>query len=80
MEQMMLSEQLEVMMKKYLNERERHVIKLRFGMEDGRNWKLNEIAQEYHLCMEWIRKIEKRALKKMAEPQRSRMIQDYLRG
>jgi len=61
-----------------LTGRERRVLQLRFGLEDGRARTLEEIGKEFHLTRERIRQIEERALRKLRHPSRSRKLRDYL--
>ena len=63
-----------------LTERERQVVKLRFGLEDGRPRTLEEVGQVFNVTRERIRQIEAKALKKLKNPVRGRMIQDYLKN
>ena len=76
-EQMMLREQLYEILGD-LKEREREVIILRFGLEDGRPRTLEEVGAVFHVTRERIRQIEAKALKKMKNPKRSRSLQSYL--
>jgi RNA polymerase primary sigma factor len=61
-----------------LTDRERGVLQLRFGLEDGRARTLEEVGKEFHLTRERIRQIEAKALRKLRHPSRSRKLQDYL--
>ena len=61
-----------------LTEREARVIKLRFGLEDGRTRTLEEVGKEFHVTRERIRQIESKALRKLRQPSRSRKLKDYL--
>jgi len=61
-----------------LTDRERRVIKLRFGLEDGLARTLEEIGKEFNLTRERIRQIEAKALRKLRHPSRSRKLKDYL--
>jgi len=76
-EQIMLKDQLTELLS-CLKDREREVIKLRFGLEDGRPRTLEEVGYEFNVTRERIRQIEAKALKKMKNPTRSRFIKDYL--
>ena len=61
-----------------LTEREQKVLKLRFGLEDGRARTLEEVGKEFKLTRERIRQIEVKALRKLRHPSRSRKLKDYL--
>ena len=61
-----------------LTEREQKVLKLRFGLEDGRARTLEEVGKEFKVTRERIRQIEAKALRKLRHPSRSRKLKDYL--
>ncbi len=61
-----------------LTPRERKVLELRFGLEDGRSRTLEEVGREFHVTRERIRQIEAKALRKLRHPSRSRKLKDYL--
>ena len=61
-----------------LTDRERKVILLRFGLEDGRARTLEEVGKEFNVTRERIRQIEAKALRKLRHPSRSRKLKDYL--
>ena len=61
-----------------LNEREQKVLKLRFGLEDGRARTLEEVGKEFNVTRERIRQIEAKALRKLRHPSRSRKLKDYM--
>jgi RNA polymerase primary sigma factor len=61
-----------------LSDRERRVLLLRFGMEDGRARTLEEVGKEFSVTRERIRQIEAKALRKLRHPSRSRKLKDYL--
>ncbi|MCC8044628.1 MAG: RNA polymerase sigma factor RpoD [Clostridiales bacterium] len=61
-----------------LTERERQVIKLRFGLEDGRARTLEEVGKEFNVTRERIRQIEAKALRKLRHPSRSKRLKDFL--
>ena len=61
-----------------LTEREQKVIRLRFGLEDGKARTLEEVGQEFSVTRERIRQIEAKALRKLRHPQRSKKLKDFL--
>ena len=61
-----------------LTEREEKVIRLRFGLEDGKARTLEEVGKEFNVTRERIRQIEAKALRKLRHPSRSRKLKDYL--
>ena len=61
-----------------LTPREEHVLKLRFGLEDGRTRTLEEVGKEFDITRERIRQIEAKALRKLRHPSRSKRLKDYL--
>lgn len=61
-----------------LTEREQKVLRLRFGMDDGRARTLEEVGKEFSVTRERIRQIEAKALRKLRHPSRSRKLKDYL--
>lgn len=61
-----------------LTEREQKVLKLRFGLEDGRPRTLEEVGREFHVTRERIRQIEAKSLRKLRHPSRSKKLKDYL--
>lgn len=61
-----------------LTEREEKVIKLRFGLEDGKPKTLEEVGKEFNVTRERIRQIEAKALRKLRQPSRSKKLKDYL--
>ena len=73
----LLREQLEEVLGT-LTEREQKVLKLRFGLEDGRSRTLEEVGKEFNVTRERIRQIEAKALRKLRHPSRSRKLKDYL--
>ena len=73
----LLREQLEEVLST-LTEREQKVLKLRFGLEDGRARTLEEVGKEFKVTRERIRQIEAKALRKLRHPSRSRKLKDYL--
>jgi RNA polymerase primary sigma factor len=58
--------------------RERKVLELRFGLEDGRSRTLEEVGREFHVTRERIRQIEAKALRKLRFPSLSKKLRDYL--
>ena len=73
----MLKEQL-VEVLDTLTDREQKVLKLRFGLEDGRARTLEEVGKEFEVTRESIRQIEAKALRKLRHPSRSKKLKDYL--
>ena len=73
----MLKEQL-VEVLSTLTDREQKVLKLRFGLEDGRARTLEEVGKEFEVTRERIRQIEAKALRKLRHPTRSKKLKDYL--
>ena len=61
-----------------LTPREEHVLKLRFGLEDGRTRTLEEVGLVFNITRERIRQIEAKALRKLRHPSRSKRLRDYL--
>ncbi len=72
-----LREQLEKVLDT-LTEREREVLKLRFGLEDGYSRTLEEVGHIFEVTRERIRQIEAKALKKLRHPSRNKILRDYL--
>ena len=75
--QTLLKEQLDEVLDT-LTEREQKVLRLRFGMNDGRARTLEEVGREFDVTRERIRQIEAKALRKLRHPSRSRKLRDYL--
>ena len=73
----MLKEQLEEVMNT-LTPREAKVLKLRFGLEDGKARTLEEVGREFDVTRERIRQIEAKALRKLRHPSRSKKLRDYM--
>ncbi len=76
-ESVMLREQIDLLLGD-LKERERQVIVLRFGLEDGHPHTLEEVGKEFNVTRERIRQIEAKALRKLRNPVRSKRIRDFL--
>lgn len=74
---MLLKEQLEEVLDT-LTPREEKVLRLRFGLDDGRTRTLEEVGQEFGVTRERIRQIEAKALRKLRHPSRSKKLKDYL--
>ena len=72
-----LREQLEQVLST-LTEREREVLKLRFGLEDGYQRTLEEVGHIFEVTRERIRQIEAKALKKLRNPKRNKPLRDYV--
>jgi RNA polymerase primary sigma factor len=64
----------------HLNDREKQVVRLRFGLEDGQARTLEEVGREFGVTRERIRQIESKTLAKLRHPQRSQKLRDYLDG
>lgn len=75
--QQLLREQLEEMLEE-LTDREREVLRLRFGLEDGHPYTLEEVGRRFGVTRERIRQIEAKALRKLRHPSRSKKLRDYL--
>jgi RNA polymerase primary sigma factor len=73
----LLKEQVEEVLHT-LTPRERRVLQLRFGLEDGRSRTLEEVGKEFAVTRERIRQIEAKALRKLRHPSRSKKLKDYL--
>ena len=73
----LLKEQLEEVMNT-LTPREAKVLKLRFGLEDGKSRTLEEVGKEFNVTRERIRQIESKALRKLRHPSRSKKLRDYM--
>ena len=74
----LLREDLEEVMSS-LSEREKVVLKMRFGLEDGHPRTLEEVGREFHVTRERIRQIEAKALRKLKHPTRAKKLREYLR-
>ncbi|MBP7997933.1 MAG: RNA polymerase sigma factor RpoD [Chloroflexi bacterium] len=62
----------------FLNERERSVLEMRFGLNDGKDHTLEEVGKQFGVTRERIRQIEAKALRKLRHPSRSKSLRDYL--
>ena len=62
----------------FLNERERAVLEMRFGLNDGKDHTLEEVGKQFGVTRERIRQIEAKALRKLRHPSRSKSLRDYL--
>ena len=76
-ESVMLREHIDALLGD-LKERERQVIVLRFGLEDGHPRTLEEVGKEFNVTRERIRQIEAKALRKLRHPSRSKVLKDFL--
>ena len=74
---MMLKEQLAEVLST-LTDREKRVLKLRFGLEDGKARTLEEVGKSFNVTRERIRQIEAKALRKLRHPSRSKKLKDFL--
>lgn len=74
---MLLKEQLSEVLDT-LTPREEKVLRLRFGLEDGRSRTLEEVGREFNVTRERIRQIEAKALRKLRHPSRSKKLKDFL--
>ena len=61
-----------------LTPREQSVLRLRFGLDDGRSRTLEEVGKEFNVTRERIRQIEAKSLRKLRHPSRSKKLKDYL--
>ena len=75
--QTLLKEQLDEVLDT-LTEREQKVLRLRFGLDDGRTRTLEEVGREFNVTRERIRQIEAKALRKLKHPSRSKRLKDFL--
>ena len=75
--QTLLKEELNEVLKT-LSDREARVLKLRFGLDDGRTRTLEEVGREFQVTRERIRQIEAKALRKLRHPSRSKRLKDFL--
>ncbi len=73
----LLKDQLDAVLSE-LTDREEKVIRLRYGLDDGRNHTLEEVGKEFGVTRERIRQIEAKAIKKLRHPSRSKQLKDYL--
>ena len=73
----MLREQLNDIMKT-LTPREAKVLRLRFGLDDGKARTLEEVGKTFHVTRERIRQIEAKALRKLRHPSRSKKLREYM--
>ncbi len=74
--QLLLKEQIEEVLEG-LTERERKVLKLRFGLEDGRSRTLEEVGREFEVTRERIRQIEAKALRRLRSREFSKKLRDF---
>jgi len=78
LERTMLREDINKMLDAKLTERESHVLRLRYGLDDGRPRTLEEIGRGLSVTRERVRQIESRALQKMRAPSCASKLQDYM--
>ncbi len=76
-EQVLLSKEIEAVLSS-LTERERRILRLRFGFEDGRMWTLEEVGKEYHVTRERVRQIEAKSLLRIRMKRESKKLRTYL--
>jgi RNA polymerase primary sigma factor len=62
----------------FLSDRERQVLEMRFGLQDGKDHTLEEVGKEFGVTRERIRQIEAKALRKLRHPSRSKILRDHL--
>lgn len=62
----------------HLSDREREIIKLRFGLTDGQHYTLTEIGELYHLSRERVRQIQAKAMRKLRHPRRQALLKDWI--
>jgi len=74
----LLREDIEEVMRS-LSDRERTVLKMRFGLDDGHPRTLEEVGREFHVTRERIRQIEAKALRKLKHPTRAKKLREYLK-
>jgi RNA polymerase primary sigma factor len=75
--QQLLRQQIDLVLST-LTDREQRVVRLRFGLDDGRSRTLEEVGNEFGVTRERIRQIEAKTLRKLRHPRRSRKLKDYL--
>jgi len=61
-----------------LSDRERRVVEMRFGLDDGRRYTLDEVGQQFGVTRERVRQIENKALRKLRHPRYSRRLREYI--
>jgi len=76
--QKMLHNRLDTLLEQHLNWREREIIKMRFGLGDGYNYTLEEVAYVFRVTRERIRQIEDRAIRKLQDPRNSARLVEFL--
>ena len=75
--QVLKAERINLVLDQFLNEREARVIRLRYGLEDGRTHTLEEVGKEFQVTRERIRQIEGKALKKLRQPSKLKYLKDF---
>jgi RNA polymerase primary sigma factor len=76
LDQQLLRERIDEVLR-CLPPRYREIIELRFGLKDGRQWSLDEVAQRFGISRERVRQIEARGLEKLRQPDRSASLADF---
>ena len=75
--QVLKSERINLVLDQFLSDREARVIRLRYGLEDGRTHTLEEVGKEFNVTRERIRQIEGKAIKKLRQPSKLKYLKDF---